>query len=365
MTMTYQASDRENPPADAFRSDRPIPSVADLLRRQGSAPIMRQIAVLGVPVRFETNDLALASMAEAVFPTAEEPPLGKARDPQPMRLAMYLGEPAAAVPSMSRHLGETNDGQRHMAVSHVQHGKLFISCGASYGIADRAAGLAAAFITPEMAADTLRAQAYFVECLGLFIACRERPVTLHAAGVVHNGRCVLLTGRHGSGKSTLAYACVRAGFGLLTEDIVFAGGSKDVGHGSGRFWGMSSHLHLLPDAVRFFPELADVETVLQLNGERKIRVNVESMRAGAAVNSSTVCGVLSLSRSDSDGSRILPADKSVVKDALTRFDGDPPLDHAEMDLAADQLLAGRMAHLDVGRDPLHAVDVLRNWMETG
>ncbi len=42
----------------------------------------------------------------------------------------------------------------------------------------------------------------------------------HAAGVEHNGRCLLLPGISGSGKSTLTAALVMAGFGLLSDDTI-------------------------------------------------------------------------------------------------------------------------------------------------
>lgn len=43
---------------------------------------------------------------------------------------------------------------------------------------------------------------------------------LHAAGVGHDGRCLLLPGVSGSGKSTLAAALVMAGFVLFSDDTI-------------------------------------------------------------------------------------------------------------------------------------------------
>src|SRR5262249_42856450 len=162
-------------------------------------------------------------------------------------------------------------------LTRMQEPYLLVTAGSSLGFADRAAGFAAAFLTPGLIADRLTAQVCFLECLGVYLVSPGRPGALHAAGVVphgrfalpagpaagavHQARCALLPGPDGAGKSTLAYACLRAGFGLLAEDIVFAAEPGDAGE----VFGNARHLHLLPDAVRLFPELADTPCVRQLN----------------------------------------------------------------------------------------------------
>jgi hypothetical protein len=56
----------------------------------------------------------------------------------------------------------------------------------------------------------------FIECLK-----RRGRYNLHAAGLCVDGKSVLLPGHSGSGKSTLAIALARAGFGFLSDDMVF------------------------------------------------------------------------------------------------------------------------------------------------
>jgi hypothetical protein len=197
----------------------------------GSAAIARQFKLLGVSLRLETNSHELALLADEIFPRDDDGP-GSAPS---VRMRVILRE------RERRRESTPNNG--------VRDGKLYFSDTDSVGWADRAAGLAVLSITQDALADRRRVQTHFLEHPALFIVCRDRPVTLHAAAVVYNGRCVLLTGRQGAGKSTLAYACVRAGFGLLAEDIVFGAGSRGLPEDAGWFWGISSHLHLLPDAV--------------------------------------------------------------------------------------------------------------------
>ena len=85
--------------------------------------------------------------------------------------------------------------------------------------------------------------------------------------LVRNGRPILLLGRSRSGKSTLCYACLRQGFQLLAEDVVFVSLEPTY-----RLWGGSSRLHLLPDAPPFFPELATITPQVQANGKVKIGI---------------------------------------------------------------------------------------------
>jgi hypothetical protein len=247
-----------------------------------------------------------------------------------------------------------------MPIVRAQGDYLLTIVGSSLGFADGAAGFGTAFLTPGLLADRPRAKTCFLECLGMYLVCYDRPATLHAAGIVHDGRCLLLTGGSGAGKSTLSYACLRAGFSLLAEDIVYAETEGDPV----AVWGWPWSLHLLPDAVRFFPELAQAERIQKLNGETKLRVAVNSVRRGAAIPRMPVWGVCSLSRSEDAQSRLRLADTTQIRQALTHFQGDPPLDRAAMEAAANRLLAGRLAHLEVGTDLDAAVCVLRRWMET-
>ncbi|HZO90936.1 MAG TPA: hypothetical protein VFB38_21605 [Chthonomonadaceae bacterium] len=320
----------------------------DPLWRNAPAPLVARYNVLGAPLEFATNAPTLAALAEETFGGWGTP---DAQAGEVLHLRVYLHN-APEAPSAQTALP---------LLIRAQGPYFWITLGSSLGFADRAAGFAAAFVTPAVAANRYLAQTGFLECLGIYLASRARPATLHAAALAHHDRCVLLTGGSGAGKSTLAYACLRAGFGLLAEDIVFS-----TGEGTPLLvWGNPCHLHLLPNAVRFFPELANAERIRQLNGETKLRIAVNAVRPGAAITRMPVWGVCSLSRASCAAPRFLPADAAQIRTALTDFKGDPPLDRAAMTAAVDTLLAGRIAHLEVGADLEAAVAVLRNWIETG
>jgi hypothetical protein len=322
---------------------------ADSLWLGASAPLAARYDLLGVALDVASNSQVLAALADEVFgaPSAAPDPREGAA-PVAMQLRLFLHD-----------LRETHDSP---LTSRAQGGYLFLWQGGSLGFADRPAGFAAAFLTPRALDAPEQVKVRFVECLGMFVVCRERPVTLHGAGVVHAGRCVLLTGADGAGKSTLAYACLRSGFQLLAEDIVF--GADPAGWGGAPvLWGNPRFLHLLPDATRLFPELAEEEATPMMNGERKLRIDVDRIRPGAAVCSQTVWAVCSVSRAERPDARIVAGDTARIRAALTEFKGDPPLDRAAMDAGASRLAAGRIAHLEVGTDPMTAADVLRSWIE--
>jgi hypothetical protein len=95
------------------------------------------------------------------------------------------------------------------------------------------------------------------------------------------------------GKSSLAYACLQRGFSLITEDSVQV---KALPGGGYRVFGMPWKLHLLPDARSLFPGLSRVVERVQINGERKLELDVESAFPGAARVSTSPAALFFLER---------------------------------------------------------------------
>jgi hypothetical protein len=94
-------------------------------------------------------------------------------------------------------------------------------------------------------------------------------VCLHAGCVVRNGKAVLLAAASGVGKSTLTLALAQRGWSLLSDEWTFVSGDQ-IGL---RTWGMRTSLKLMPDAVRYFPELSGRTPALALNGEMSFEVD--------------------------------------------------------------------------------------------
>jgi hypothetical protein len=320
----------------------------DPLWRNTPTPWVAHYCPLGIPMTVETNAPLLWAYANEVF-GYWEPSDGAAAAP-PLRLRLLLHDVAEELPS---HIPPP--------VMRSMDRYFLLSLGQSQGFADRRAGCAVTYITPALMAHPETVCACFVECPGMFLACGSHRIPLHAAGLMWAGRGVLLTGQDGAGKSTLAYACLRAGFRLLAEDIVYAP-APQAGE-EHTVWGDGRLLHLLPDAPRFFPELHNAPCVQQLNHETKLRVRVGERWPDAPLMHMPVWGVCSLARSGSSVTRMLPADSAELRYALTYFKGDPPLDATAQQGAAERLLSVKTARMEVGSDLDQAVTLLKRWLE--
>lgn len=320
-----------------------LPS-ADPLGRTTPLPLQARYNVFGVPLLVATNAPRLQQLAQESFGHWGSP--ASSNGVPPLRLHLCVQDAHPPLPDESLR-----------PVMRMQEQCFLIAAGQNLGFADHSNGFAAAFITPALLSQPDRVRSWFIECLGIYLACGKRRATLHAAAVAWNGRAILLTGADGAGKSTLAYACVRAGAQLLAEDMVCLAEEDGLLGG----WGDSRFLHLLPDAVRFFPELSDIPDAEQFNGDTKRRIHTAALRQDAGISYCDIWGVCSLQQSGNPRSRLLGADPAHLRRVLTQFKGDPPLDQPAMQAAVDRLLHTRLAHLEVGTDLNHAVDTLHQW----
>ena len=107
----------------------------------------------------------------------------------------------------------------------------------------------------------------FPALLGILSAAIE-VAPLHAACVVGDGGGILLTGHSGAGKSTLSIALGRRGYSVLSDEWTYL---SAAGRGL-TAWGLPVPIKLLPDAVRFYPELLDHQPADCLNGETAYEV---------------------------------------------------------------------------------------------
>ncbi|MHA6480427.1 ATP-binding cassette domain-containing protein [Paenibacillus sp. strain BS8-2] len=86
-------------------------------------------------------------------------------------------------------------------------------------------------ITPYPGADEAKIRLFLLgTCMGVLLMQRE-SLPLHGSAVVMDGKVYAIVGESGAGKSTLAAAFARAGYPLMTDDVIavdFSGGTALV-----------------------------------------------------------------------------------------------------------------------------------------
>lgn len=260
----------------------PVPAPA----RRTPGPRARTLPVMGIPVRFETDAPEVRAAVDDAFGAWR----GAAVDD-----AWGAGD---AVRLRIRLLPDGADGplRQRWAGSRMQ-----VRTGASHGVADWQRRRAVARVTPGLVGDRARFREGVLEALVLWMITAQDRQPLHAAALERDGRVLLLAGPSGVGKSTLVYAAVRAGVRVLAEDCAFLQGGAVP-----RVWGMPGRVHLLPDAVRWFPELAGAAPIRRANGKTKIAVDLRAAGAAAPPRGVERVGICLLARGVMPAVEMLP-----------------------------------------------------------
>jgi hypothetical protein len=322
----------------------------DLLGHTAPLNQRTRFPLLGLPLEFRSNSPAVIAAAEQSF--------GRWHD-----LAPELVEPSdLLIVDIIVHPDPVDD---HRPISQAQfiqrlHGDCFIaSSGANLLSARRGLGHALGFVTPELVADQAHFRYNVLECLALLLASRRDRTPIHAAAIAHAGRVALLFGASGSGKSTLCYACARAGFSLLAEDVVYVSL-----HDRLRLWGNPWRIHLLPDAPRIFPELADRPVQIQANGKRKLAVDLADLETTPLHCHTGDMVVCLVSHHNGHASTLTSIEPQAAVAALSHnreagFDLDPGAS-----TVVEALAAKSAYQLEVGDNLAGAVDLLRKMLES-
>jgi hypothetical protein len=231
--------------------------------------------VLGLPVRFASNDAAVLDVVLAAFGAWRALParLIEARPPLQVRIVVHDGAEGAAA-------------HAPLAFRMPDDARVFLHSPGSMGVSDPQRGEAVAYVTPQLLADAEHFRYGVVEALSWALLTRFDRQPFHAAALASADAALLLCGPSGAGKSTLAYAAARAGLRVLADDTVFVQNRPSV-----RVWGAPAFIHLPPDAGNRFPELAARAPTLNANGKLKLAVDLRT--AGYALEVGVVqrCGL--------------------------------------------------------------------------
>lgn len=177
---------------------------------------------------------------------------------------------------------------------------------------------------------------------------------LHAAGLVRNGRGVLLTARSGSGKSTAALSLVRSGWAYLSDDTVLLRPEDD----QVQAYSFRRNFHVDPSMATHFPELNGPDWPSSLGDSSKWQIDMDRIYPGQSVPSCIPRLVVLPEISDTPKSSIEPVDtKPVLEQLISQgafFLTSSP-DTAERHLTVLRRLIGQSHtyRLHAGRDALN------------
>jgi len=247
----------------------------------------RTLPVMGIPVRFETDTPAVMAAVDDAFGAWRGTAMDAGWEGGPVRVRIRL-------------VTDAGDGDAPLR-QRWAGGRMYVRAGASRGTADIARRRATACVTAGFIDDGERFRVGMLEALTLWMLTALDRQPLHAAALERDGAVLLLAGPSGVGKSTLVYAAARAGLRVLAEDCVFLQGGPVP-----RVWGMPGSVHLLPDAARWFPELADLPPAQRANGKTKIGIDLRAMGAAAPPHGVTRAGVCLLARGKQPALETLP-----------------------------------------------------------
>lgn len=316
-------------------SEPGIQTLPDLL----AAQFERELPVMGVRVRFKSSSERIDAVVERAFGHWRALPPELIASAPPLEVTL-VERPSTSPPGRMR----------------VRYGSgwLTASDGDSMLSACLDRGAALALVSPQLVADADRFRHEIVECAALVLVSQRDRTPMHASAVARDGVAVAFVGRSGGGKSTLTYACLRRGFDLLSEDVLHC--SQQAGR---RYWGNGGQVRLLPDAIRWFPELSRIEPRLLENGKTKLVVPVG--RNALSVRKVHFCLIERGNGADTKLERASPAElaSAVGTELEPGFELFPRV--GELALAVP---AHAVSRLVVGSDPLRAVEVVQGVLRT-
>jgi hypothetical protein len=226
------------------------------------------IAMAGRPLSLKTNSTRLKEIATGFFPTASL----KCAHPSSGNVSLLVR--ARRDQSRARCKFPIFRGRReYVHADYGRDGSVWF---------DLKARAVLGVLSDDLIADAEFFRRSVLAVIAGVLAPSLDVVALHTGCVVRNGKAVLLAAASGVGKSTLSLALAMRGWSLLSDEWTFVSGIPT----ELRAWGMQTSVKLLPDAVRYFPELCALSPDLAMNGELSFEVNPCSVfHVGRAIDS--------------------------------------------------------------------------------
>lgn len=296
------------------------------------------IPVLGVPLQIRSNAPDIIALAATAF--------ARWRSLDPALVARDLHASLDIVV----HPGD--EAPLPTALVLRRHGSMFVAAGgANLFVTDLQRAHATVFLTPTALANPSWVD-WHALAWGRFVVSLTDRVPFHAAAVVRNGTAVLLIGSSGVGKSTLAYACARAGWQILAEEVVHV----SLRHGL-RLWGDPAVIGLSEDAIRWFPELAGHPVSIRPDGKRWRPVPVPTSALGPLMHTGPIV-LCRLDRGDGAQAEVermdAPTDVRAFFEVEDGFDQMPE----QFPAAAAAMLEQPVVKIHLDSDPRRAVELV-------
>lgn len=231
-----------------------------------------QFPVLGIPVRFATNDRAVMEQIEAVF--------GHWRDLDSAAVSRSAG---LDIRIFVQEGDEGPDDEPPLTYRAPDPMRWIVHTPGSFGLADLERMSGVAYVTRTLVADTARFRVCIVQFLTLIILTIEDRTPVHAAMIGRGDSALLLAGNAGTGKSTLAYASSKAGWDVMSDDAAY------IQLEPRRVWGSGTAVLLLEDVVSRFPELSSMPATMFPTGKRKMMVSANDRSPRRWVSRAGVC----------------------------------------------------------------------------
>lgn len=200
----------------------------------------------------------------------------------------------------------------------------------------------------------------YVETFFLMMPLATLPMNgIHAACVAWNNRGVLLCGDSGAGKSTLSYACARAGWDYISDDM-----SLLVDPPRRIIAGNSHLVRFRPAAAELFPEIRGLELTPRGAGKPSIELSTFPMTHVKRRHEVRVDFIVFLNRRNPGPPQLVPYRKDVAR--LYMSQGLYGSDQAERDhaQAVDHLLNLDVLELHYSNLDF-AIERLRKLVEEG
>lgn len=155
-------------------------------------------------------------------------------------------------------------------------------------------------------------QYFYLDGMATFHIGARYTKGVHAGCVALDGHGVLLCGDSGAGKSTLSYACARAGWTYITDDLchVFNGGPSRMVIGN------CYQVRFRPTAVKLFPELEGLELTPRAAGQPSIEIPTSSMPHLACSQEARVDFMVFLNRRDEGPPELVPYRRGVARNFM-------------------------------------------------